>query len=75
MSIRENRPVFPIIVKWGNGEQDSFGSVELLETDLEMFDSETSPECEVTDSLGRRVRLRVNHQLILEELSLIDDRE
>ena len=60
------------MVRWNNGEVDSFDSVELIETDLEVFDSEKAPECEVTDSLNRRVRLRVNNRLELEELSLVE---
>jgi len=67
----ESEPVFPISVRWDSGEVDSFESVESIETDLEVFDSEKTPECEVTDVLGRRVRLRVNDRLELEEFSLV----
>ena len=64
-------PTFPILVKWEDGSIDEFGTVPMLETDLEVFDSEKSPECEVTDALGRPVRLRINNQLVLKELRLI----
>jgi len=66
------KPLFPISVKFEDGSIDTFESVESLETDLEVFDSEKAPGCEVTDALGRPVRLRVNDHLILEELALVD---
>ncbi|MEA2204818.1 MAG: hypothetical protein QOE77_1594 [Blastocatellia bacterium] len=66
-------PVFPISVKFDSGSVESFGSVDSLETDLEVFDSDASPGCEVRDALGRRVRLRIDDQLILRELSLAVD--
>ena len=69
---KEVTPSFPIFIKFEDGSIESFPSVESLETDLEVFDSETCPECEVKDALGRPVRLRVNDHLVLEELSLID---
>jgi hypothetical protein len=56
-----------------NGEVQSYDDVSALETELEMFDSESSPDCEVRDALGRPVRLRINRRLELEELSLKDE--
>ncbi len=65
------RPSFPISIKFEDGSIESFLSVESLETDLEVFDSERCPDCEVKDAQGRPVRLRVNDHLVLEEFSLI----
>ena len=67
----EPRPVFPIRVRFEDGSVESFEDVTALETDLEVFDSDLSPQCEVTDALGRHIRLRVGHNLVLEELSLL----
>lgn len=64
--------VFPIAVKFEDGTTELFDDVASLETDLEVFDSESSPDCEVTDALGRVVRLRVSERLELKDLSLID---
>lgn len=68
-----DKVVFPISVKFEDGTTETYDDVKSLETDLEVFDSESSPDCEVTDALGRRVRLRVDENLVLKELSLIDD--
>jgi hypothetical protein len=65
--------VFPICVRFEDGTTESYDDVESLETDLEVFDSESSPDCEVTDALGRRVRLKVDETLVLRELSLADE--
>lgn len=66
-------PVFPIFVKCEDGEVAAYDSVESLERDLEVFDSDNAEGCEVTDGLGRAVRLRVNDRLVMEELSLVNE--
>ena len=65
--------MFPVCVQFEDGTIEDFASVEALETDLEVFDSKASPGCTVSDALGRRLNLRVGHNLILEELSLKDE--
>ena len=67
-----NEPLFPISVRFEGGEVETYSDVSHLECDLEVFDSEQSPGCEVVDALGRRVKLRISHGLELEELSLLD---
>jgi hypothetical protein len=52
-SRKENNPTFTISVRFEKGEVQSYDDVSALETDLEMFDSESSPDCEVRDALGR----------------------
>jgi hypothetical protein len=52
-------PVFPVSVQFEDGTIEDFDSVEALETDLEVFDSKTSPGCMVSDALGRRVNLKL----------------
>lgn len=64
--------LLPIVIKWEDGSEETFEAVESLETDLEMFDSESTPECEVRDLARRRVRLLVDERLVLKELSLLD---
>jgi hypothetical protein len=64
--------MFPISVKFEDGTIETYDDVEALETDLEVFDSESSASCEVRDGLGRPVRLRIGKNLVLEELSLVD---
>ncbi len=64
--------LLPIVIKWEDGSEETFDAVESLETDLEMFASESTPECEVRDRLGRRVRLTVDERLVLKEWSLLD---
>jgi len=61
--------VFPISIRFDDGVVEQFQSREDLELDLEYFDSEKAPDCEVTDKLGRRVRLKV-HALDIKELRL-----
>jgi hypothetical protein len=63
---------FPILVKYEDGTIDTFNNIGQLETDLEVFDSASATDCEVRDACGRRVRLKVGDNLILEELSLLD---
>jgi hypothetical protein len=63
---------FPISVKFEDGTTDIFNNVGQLETDLEVFDSDSAKDCAVTDACGRRVRLKVGENLVLEELSLLD---
>lgn len=66
-------PVFPISVKFEDGTIETYNDVEELETDLEVFDSELATDCEVKDYHGRPVRLRVGENLVLEELSLVNE--
>jgi len=68
-----SQPIFPISVSFEDGSVESFDDILDLETNLEMFDSDLSPKCIATDALGRRIRLRINNVLVLEELSLISD--
>ena len=68
-------PVFPILVEFEDGEVEEYCSVESLECDLEVFDSDNAEGCAVTDALGRSVRLRINDRLVLEELSLVSNRK
>ena len=67
--------VFPISVKFEDGATETYDDVDALETDLEVFDSDLSTDCEVRDYLGRHVRLKIGENLVLEELSLIDELE
>jgi hypothetical protein len=69
MSIDYDIP-FPITVLCEGDEPESFDDIEDLELNLEMFDSDLSPECSVRDALGRRVRLKISERLILETLQL-----
>lgn len=55
--------VFPISVKFENGEIETYDDVEDLETNLEVFDSELATDCEVKDRLGRHVRLKISDVL------------
>ncbi len=66
----QSKPAFPIYVKFEDGTVERYDDVMSLETDLEAFDSDLARQCDVRDSLGRKVRLRVGHDLVLEELSL-----
>jgi len=61
--------VFPISIRFEDGEVEEFQNREDLELDLEYFDSEKARYCEVIDKLGRRVRLKV-HALEIKELSV-----
>ncbi len=71
-----NRSVaFPVSVKFEDGTIATYNDVDGLETDLEVFDSDLCSDCEVRDSLGRRLRLKVGKNLVLEKLSLIDELE
>jgi hypothetical protein len=45
----ETNPIFPISVRFENGAVESYDDVSALETELEMFDSESSPDCEVRE--------------------------
>ncbi len=67
------KPVFPISVKFEDGTIETYNDVEELETNLEVFDSEVASACEVKDYHGRPVRLRVSENLVLKELSLVDE--
>lgn len=64
--------VFPISIRFEDGEVEEFQNREDLELDLEYFDSEKATDCEVTDKLGRRVLLKV-HALEIKELSVVED--
>jgi len=66
------KPVFPISVRFGDTPVGTYYSVEELEQELEVFDSDKETDYEVLDALGRSVRLRVNDHLVLEELSLLN---
>lgn len=63
---------FPISIRFEDGAVEEFQNREDLELDLEYFDSEKCRNCEVTDKLGRRVRLKV-HALEIKELLLSDE--
>ena len=63
--------VFPISIRFEDGVVEEFQNREDLELDLEYFDSEKAGDCEVTDKLGRRVRLKV-HALEIKELSVAE---
>jgi len=67
--------VFPISVRFEDGTIETYDDVDGLETDLEVFDSDLCAHCEVRDYLGRRIRLKVGANLVLEKLSLIDELE
>ncbi len=73
MSGAEGRdPVFPLTVRFEDGEEEQYESVEDLELNLEDFDSEVDADCHVTDALGRPVRLKLK-LLSLKELSIRGD--
>ena len=74
MKLNTINPLFPISVRFQDGSNEAFDSIDSLETDLEVFDSDSATDCEVRDALGRRVRLKVNAHLVLEQLALIDER-
>jgi len=61
--------VFPISIRFEDGEVEEFQNREDLELNLEYFDSDKARDCEVRDKLGRRVRLWV-HALEIKELSV-----
>lgn len=63
------QPEFPISVRFENGETESYNDVEELIHNLEDFDSDVATDCEATDAIGRRVRLKLK-LLELKELSL-----
>jgi len=67
-----DKPVFPISIRFGDIEVGTYHSVEELEQELEVFNSDKEPDYEVRDALGRSVQLRVNDHLVLEELSLVN---
>ena len=68
---RISEPVFPISVKYGDTQVGIYRSVEELQCNLEAFDSEKQDfDYDVRDALGRRVSLRINEHLELENLSL-----
>jgi hypothetical protein len=52
--------VFPISIRFEDGEVEEFQNREDLELNLEYFDSDKAADCAVTDSLGRRVRVKVH---------------
>lgn len=62
---------FPISIRFEDGEVQEFQNREDLELDLEYFDSDKAADCEVTDKLGRRLRLKV-HALEIKELSVAE---
>ena len=64
--------VFPISIRFQDGEVEEFQNREDLELNLEYFDSEKATDCAVTDKLGRRVRLKV-HALEIKEFSVAED--
>jgi hypothetical protein len=52
-------PVFPLTVRFEDGGEEQYESVEDLEQNLENFDSDADVGCRVTDALGRPVRLKI----------------
>ena len=64
--------VFPISIRFEDGEVQEFQNREDLELDLEYFNSEKATDCVVTDKLGRRVRLEV-HALEIKKLSVAEE--
>ena len=63
-------PEFPIFVRFENGEVEEYEDADDLIHDLEDFDSDLNPDCDVRDARGRPVRLKLK-LLDLKELSLI----
>ena len=61
--------VFPLFVKFEDGETEFYESIADIEQNLEDFDSRTAKNCEVRDKLGRNVELIVK-LLKLEKLTL-----
>lgn len=61
--------VFPITIRFEDGEVEEYESPQDLEMNLEDFDSEKDCNCEVRDKVGRPVRLKVS-LLEIKELSL-----
>ena len=61
--------VFPITVKFENGEIETYESIPDIEQNLEDFDSEIAEGYEVRDKLGRSVQLVVK-LLKLEKLAI-----
>jgi len=53
-------PVFPLRITYETGEHEDFANEVDLAQDLEHFDSERALGCEVTDALGKPVRLVVD---------------
>jgi hypothetical protein len=51
--------VFPLRIRFEDGEVEEYESVEDLEMNLEEFDSDLDVECQVHDALGRPVRLKL----------------
>ena len=61
--------VFPISVRFEDGEVEQYASVDDLVMELEDFDSDVDTGCETWDAQGRPVRL-VLKTLTLQELSI-----
>lgn len=62
---------FPITLKAEDGEIIEYGSVSELKTNLEDFNSDRNPGCELRDASGRKVRLKMSLMRI-EILTLAD---
>ena len=61
--------VFPISVRFEDGEVEQYASADDLIEELEDFDSDVNTDCDVWDAEGRPVRL-VLKTLTLKELSI-----
>jgi hypothetical protein len=62
---------FPISIKFEDGTTEEYKSIEELQCNLEDFDSDLDTSCEVQDSSGRPVRLKLK-LLEVKELSIIE---
>ena len=65
--------VFPLSIRFEDGEVEQYVSVEDLELNLEDFDSDVDTGCRVLDKLGRPVRLKLK-LTDLKELSIQTER-
>lgn len=69
-AMESKAPVFPISVRFEDGEVEEYNDVEELVTGLEDFDSDIDTACEVRDHLGRPLRLKLKLQE-LKDLSVV----
>ena len=63
-------PVFPISVRFEDGEVEEYNDVEELVTGLEDFDSDIDSACDLRDYMGRQLRLKLKLQE-LKDLSVV----
>jgi hypothetical protein len=51
---------FPLTMTWEDGSKQTFQNREELECDLEDFDAEKEPNCELEDAHGYKVSIKLS---------------